>query len=136
MAEETRLVTQEWLQATVPLSCHRVRAGWTPPHRDPLHWPVRCYGALEEEQRAHTNTSPLPQLLCYSRAGLMCRPCPSSALKIALGGSHVYIRARLPSHATSQTRDQSGCVLQLTCLFLLLGFLPWTLTLILRAVFT
>lgn len=45
------------------LWCRRVGAGWTPPRRDPLCWPVQCCGALEENRRAQANTSPPAQLL-------------------------------------------------------------------------
>lgn len=57
-------------------------------------------------------------------AGLGSRSHPATAVprNLHLEGLMyiLYIRAQFPP----QTRDTSGCLLQLTCLFLLLGFCP------------
>lgn len=58
------------------------------------------------------------QLLQYSRAGLIFRPCPRSALKRTLGGSHIYILG--PSFHPVAHSKQETC--QAVCSSLLAYF--------------
>lgn len=126
MVGETRPVTQEQLAPghSAPLTPQgQSRVDASPQGPSPLACVMLWgFGGVTEgtcQHRPPCTASLIEQSWAHFHA--LSQQCSENC---AWRVSCIYVRAQFPSHTKSQTRDQSGCLLQLTCLFFLLGFCP------------